>query len=391
MGGGMLRIARLQEAVARGNAEAAIDQLLAESGGPLVDGDGVTFLFRDADVDRVYLRHEIMGLESMQEFLRLGDTSLFYLPMQVPATARIEYRLEIVRGSAHQVVLDPLNPLRSDCPYGEKSVVTGADYRPPEFSRERPEVRRGKILELSVDSRVFGERREFLLYLPARYRSDRTYPLLIVHDGPDYLRYAALSTVLDNLLHDREMADVIVLLTGSPDRLVEYKVDPRQGDFLVRDLLPMVEERWPLRRERSARCLMGASYGGLTSLHTFSRYPEYFGMVFSQSGSFVHADVRPRHPTEGDPQLLADDEPIKQFVASFSRWKPEEAARLYLTCGRFESLIFFNRSLLNVLQEHGYDYAFRELYDGHNWTCWRDGLRDGFRYLFPGDVLLYYP
>jgi enterochelin esterase family protein len=391
MGGGMLRIARLQEALARGNAEQAIDRLLVESAGPLVDADGVTFLFRDAEVDRVYLHHEIMGLESKQEFLRLEQTSLFYLPMQVPGSARIEYRLEAVRGGRHQILLDPLNPNRSDCPYGEKSVVTGARYQPPEFSRVRPAVRRGEILSLSVDSRVFGERREFLLYLPARYRDDRTYPLLIVHDGPDYLRYAALSTVLDNLMHDREMAEVIVVLTGSPDRLTEYKVDPRQGDFLVRDLLPFLEERWSLRRERESRALMGASYGGLTSLHTFSRYPEFFGLLFSQSGSFVHADVRPRHPAGDDPEALGDDEPIKRFVASFSRWRPERPARLYLTCGRFESLIFFNRSLLNVLQEHGYDHAFRESFDGHNWTCWRDGLRDGFRYLFPGDVLLYYP
>lgn len=391
MGGALIRIAQLQDVIATQPAEPAIDAFLAKHGGPLVDADGVTFLFRGRNVDTVYLRHEIMGLESQQEFLRLPDTSLFYLPMQAPSTARIEYRIETVRGGHRKILLDPLNRHRSDCPYGEKSVVRAAGYRPPDFVLPRKKVRKGSIEELELSSEVFGERRKVLIYLPARYRANREYPLLIVHDGPDYVRYARLREVLDNLMHDREMRDVIVVLTESPNRLVEYKVDPRQGDFLARELLPALEARYPLRREPGARCLMGASYGGLTSLHTFSRYPEIFGLVFSQSGSFIHADVRPRSPVDVDPELLEDDEPILHFVASFARFVPQNPARLYLSCGRFESLIFFNRSLLSVLQKHNYDFAFTEQFDGHNWTCWRNGLRDGFRFLFPGDVLLYYP
>jgi enterochelin esterase-like enzyme len=31
---------------------------------------------------------------------------------------------------------------------------------------------------------------------------DARYPLLIVHDGGDYLDYASMKIVLDNLIHD---------------------------------------------------------------------------------------------------------------------------------------------------------------------------------------------
>ena len=37
------------------------------------------------------------------------------------------------------------------------------------------------------------------VYLPARYSLDARYPLLIVHDGGDFLEYAAMKTVLEKL------------------------------------------------------------------------------------------------------------------------------------------------------------------------------------------------
>jgi len=387
----VLRLAELQDALADVPAESTIDRFLATHEVPLVDDQGVTFLYRDPEADQVFLRHEIMGLESRQEFLRLADTSLHYLPMQVPPKARIEYRVEVDRGGRTHGFTDPLNPNRSDCPYGEKSVVTARGYRLPDFIHERSDVRRGTIETLAIDSKVFGGERQLRVYVPARYRSDRSYPLLILHDGSDYVRYASLRSVLDNLMHDREIQDIVVALTDSPSRLVEYKVDPRQGDFLTHELLPAMEARYALDPRTTRRCLMGASYGGLTSLHTFSRFPDVYGKVFSQSGSFIHADVRRRRVGDVDPELLEDDEPILRFIAAFTRQKRTHPAKFFLTCGRFESLIFFNRSLLDVLSREGYEYSFRESYDGHNWTCWRDGLKEGLRYLFPGDVLLYYP
>ena len=56
------------------------------------------------------------------------------------------------------------------------------------------------------------------LYLPARFRRIARYPLLIVHDGGDYLKYAAAKTVLDNLIHRLDVAETVVafVLPGRP-------------------------------------------------------------------------------------------------------------------------------------------------------------------------------
>ena len=48
--------------------------------------------------------------------------------------------------------------------------------------------------------KVFNDTRSMHVYLPARFRKTRRYPLLFVHDGHDYLRYASLGAILDNLI-----------------------------------------------------------------------------------------------------------------------------------------------------------------------------------------------
>ena len=84
--------------------------------------------------------------------------------------------------------------------------------------------------EVFINSKSLG-RRGFGLYLPARFRKTRRYPLLIVHDGHDYLRYASLGNVLDNLTARLEIPDMIVALTSSPNRLGEYANDERHAAF----------------------------------------------------------------------------------------------------------------------------------------------------------------
>src|SRR5262249_35220057 len=75
-----------------------------------------------------------------------------------------------------------------------------------------PESRPGSLVELTVPSRALRRACRVTLYLPARFRRIASYPLLIVHDGGDYLKYAAAQTVLDNLIHRLDVAEAIVAL-----------------------------------------------------------------------------------------------------------------------------------------------------------------------------------
>src|SRR5690606_7672373 len=157
-----------------------------------------------------------------------------------------------------------------------------AGYQIPEWSMTDSEARPGEIVEHEIVSQALGNKK-VQVYLPARFRRTRRYPLLVVHDGVDYVRYASLKTSLDNLIHRLEIPSIVVALIQSKDRLREYADDPRHADFLVRDLVPQLESAFPLVGKPAARALAGASFGAVASLAAAWRYQGFFDRLMLQS------------------------------------------------------------------------------------------------------------
>jgi len=268
-------------------------------------------------------------------------------------------------------------------PFGANSVAHGHGYTVPSWIHRDPNAAPGSYDRLDVVSDELGHR-PVTIYLPARFRRTRHYNLLIVHDGDDYLNYASMGTVLDNLMACREIPDMIVAFTTSPDRLVEYADDERHARFLTEGLVPLLEERFPLRPHPQGRCLMGASFGGVAALSTACRYPGFYGKLLLQSGSFAFTDIGDRN-RRGP---LFDK--VVQFMNGFREHPTAISERVFVSCGMYESLIYENRSLIPLLRGTGMNVRFREVRDGHNWENWRDRLREGLSWLFPGAFLMMY-
>lgn len=364
-------------------APGAVDAFVAGHAAPLVEGTRVTFLFR-GEAEAVRLKHWIYGLPSFQPLTRLKDTDLWYLTVDIPAVSRVEYKFEVVRGGASELLEDALNPVRARDPFGANSVAHTAGYEVPEWTQPDPSVRPGTLDELLLDSEAFGGRRCVRLYLPARFRRSRRYPLMLVHDGGDYLQYAGLKTILDNLIDRLEIPDLVVALLDSPDRLKEYASDPAHARFVTEELVPALENKLPLVGRPQGRCLMGASFGAVASLFAAWRSPGFYGRLLLESGSFAFSDIgRGNHRGP-----LFD--PIVDFMNQFRSRPLAVAERLFVTCGTYESLIYENRSLVPMLQAAGMEVRYVEARDGHNWENWRDRLREGLSWLFPGPLLLVY-
>lgn len=361
----------------------AVDAFLAGREVPIREGTTATFLYR-GEADRVVLMHWIYALPSRQPFTRLAGTDLWFLVMEIPERSRVEYKIEVVEGRRRRWIRDPLNPRSARDPFGANSVVHGLGYETPDWTLPDPDARSGRLEDLVVRSEAFGDDRPVRVYLPARFRPSRRYPLLVVHDGGDYLEYARLGTVLDNLIDRLEIAPLVVALTESPHRLVEYAADPRHARFVVEELVPSLEERYPLEADPAFRGLLGASFGGVASLSTAWRYPGAFDRLLLQSGSFAFTDIGTRHKRD------KDFDPVVAFMNRFRDDPRLPARRVYVSCGTYESLIYENRSLIPLLQEAGMEVRYREARDGHNWENWRDRLREGLSWLFPGPLWMVY-
>jgi enterochelin esterase family protein len=360
----------------------AIDAFFTRNTFPVVDGTNLTFVWR-GQADAVNLRHWVYGLPSSQNLSKIEGTELWHVTLQIPPHSRVEYKFEVIRNGHGEWVGDALNKNRAHDPFGSNSVAHGAGYEIPDWIHADPSAKPGRLDDITIDTKTFG-RRTYGIYLPARFRRSRRYPLLVVHDGHDYLRFSALGNVLDNLIARLEIPDMVVALTTSPNRLVEYAADERHARFICDDLVPHLERYFPLRSEPQARCLMGASFGAVASLSTAWRRPGFFGKLLLQSGSFAFTDIG-----DGNRRGPLFD-PVVAFMNQLRAKPSAMSERVFMSCGMYESLIYENRSLVPVLQETGMDLRYTESRDGHNWENWRDRLREGLSWLFPGPLLMVY-
>ncbi len=349
---------------------------------PVVEGNSVTFVYH-GQADAVHLRHWIYGLETANPLHRAPGTDLWYLTLEIPPRSRVEYKYEVHRGGGSAWIEDPLNPNRARDPFGANSVLQSDGYEAPAWSVVDPISRPGSLEEFVFQSQGLG-RRQGLLYLPARFRRTRQYPLLVVHDGSDYLKYSGMKAVLDNLIHRLEIPDMVVAFTDSPNRLHEYANDPRHARYLTEELVPHLAGRFPLVDSPRARCLMGASFGAVAALSTAHHSPGFWGRLLLQSGSFAFTDIG-KSNRRGP---LFDR--VVEFVNEYRAEPTHLSERIFMSCGVYESLIYENRSMVPLLTATGMDVKFVEARDGHNWENWRDRLREGLSWLFPGPLKFVY-
>ncbi len=363
------------------DASASSDEvmkIIAEHSFPLVQGSIVTFVFV-GDAEQVALRHWIYGLPSSLPLTRLGMTDVWYRSMEFPTGSRIEYKFGVTRNGHEEWIFDPLNDQVAYDPFGGNSVARGQDYIIPAWSQKTPGVNQGRFDGFAMQSDALGDERKINVYIPTSFREYRRYRLLIVHDGNDYIQYSRLNHVLDNLIAGSEMSPLIVALSNPHDRLKEYAHDPRHAKHIVEELIPELENRYPLIAESSGRCIMGASFGGVASLSTAWRYPGVFDSMLVQSGSFAFTDI-------GDHSRSPVFDPVVEFMNEFRKAPGNPVKQAFVSCGVYESLIYENRSLVPFLRKHKIETKFEEAYDGHNWENWRDRLRTGLCWLFPGPL-----
>ncbi|MEL6963427.1 MAG: alpha/beta hydrolase-fold protein, partial [Pseudomonadota bacterium] len=308
-------------------------------------------------------------------FHHIEGTDLWLLQLPVNNDGRFEYKLAIIKNGSEDWITDPLNPDRATDPFGENSVCRTYGYAQPDWSLPKG-APPGHIDTLIVESQAFGEIREEQLYLPAGYDVSKSYPLIIIHDGDDFVAHGDLVNSLDNLIDAQDIPPVIVALVQSRDRLGEYAGGRRHARYLVQELLPVLSDRYGLSEEPADRVLLGASLGAVASLATAFRYPGVFGGLVLQSGSFIldrrKLDDRP-HPVFHR---------IARLVLALKRAPNLADTRAFVSTGELEGLADENRALASFLRERGVDVLFKSAWDGHHWQNWRDQLRDGLRWVF---------
>ena len=358
--------------------EAAVATFFAEYALPVVEGNFCTFATR-AVADSLYLRHRINPWPNDLQLNPIPGTDVWYLTIELEWAARVEYQFEILRDGKRWRFNDPDNPRLSRSPVGDCSVCYGPGYAVPDWATVQADTRRGTLTELTVHSRAQARDNRVTVYQPADLETSVRYPLLIVHDGGDYLGYASMKIILDNLIDDGRLTKIIVAFTYPGERLTEYPNDPDHAEWITCELLPELEEQFRLLSTPAGRCLMGTSFGAVAALSTAVRFPRSYGSLLLQSGSFLYSD---RDVWHGEGK---DFDPVVRFVDHYRAHPVRPADQAFLSCGAYEDLVEANRGMLPIFRGTGMKINYVESPDGHSWEAWRDHLGTGLCWLFPGD------
>jgi enterochelin esterase-like enzyme len=232
----------------------------------------------------------------------------------------------------------------------------------------------GKVEEQTFQSAILKNKRRVWIYTPANYQAKaKPYPLLILFDGDSYLNLVPTPTILDNLIASGKVPPLVAILinNASPaDRERELSCSKPFADSLVKELLPWIREKYQVTNDPTKTVIAGSSLGGLAAACAGIQYPETFGKILSQSGSFYW---RP----DGDSEY---EWVRRQFSSS-----PKLPLHLFLTVGLFETIpkpgntnqLEVNRRLHDALKAKGYEVGYSEFDGAHEYINWQGTLADG--------------
>lgn len=335
-------------------------------GSPLIDGDSATFVWLGEEAPDLSADFTDWQRGAPVQLENVGPEIWFYR-IQLHPQAYIEYAF--VQGDER--LLDPFNKRTTPNGVGDTNnyfYLPGAG--PTGLAHRNPGTPQGTVTRHLVEASEVTTSRQRLVYL-YQPPAPGPYPLVVVWDGPDYLRRARLPVIVDNLIAQRRIQPIALAMVqqSKTARMLEYSASDATLGFMMSSVLDLAKQHLNLlevAEHPGAYGVLGASMGGLMALYTGCRLPEVFGKVLSQSGAYG---------------LPAWDLVIFDLL----RYSPTKPLHICMDVGLydFKMLIDANRRMKVALEEKGYRFHYREYPAGHNYPAWRDEVWRGLEALFP--------
>jgi len=210
----------------------------------------------------------------------------------------------------------------------------------------------GRQSVLHFDSATLARRVAYSLYLPPCYAANpaRVYPVLyLLHGvGADNTQWLDLNVVAsaDALIAQHTSAPFIIVM---PDG--DYRAGEDYAAFVLRDLVPHIEQTLRVSRDRAGHAIGGLSRGGYWALDIALTHPELFAAVGGHS-PVTNAGL------------------VETFALTMGA-TDRNALRIYLDVGRNDHLAPTVKPFAAVVQAQHAKTIFH-LYDGrHNREYWR--------------------
>jgi enterochelin esterase-like enzyme len=247
---------------------------------------------------------------------------------------------------------------------------------PEGYDKAREDVAHGKLEMVEYDSKSVGNKRKALVYTPPGYSAETKYPVLyLLHgiggDEEEWRRGGNPNVILDNLIADKKAVPMIIVMPNGRAQADDrpgsnaMATAPAFGKFdqdLLGSLIPFIEAKYSVIKDRETRALAGLSMGGGQSLN--------FGLgnldTFAWVGGFSSAPN-----TKPGAELMPDTEKATK-----------QLKLLYVSCGNKDGLIRISQNVHAYLKEKNVPHIWHVDEHAHDFKHWKKGLYNFSQLIF---------
>lgn len=348
---------------------------------PEITEEGITFRFtapkaRKVQVAASWLDNNPAAAEMVQ-----GQDGTWSVTLPLPEPELYTYNF-VVDGVQ---MLDPANVLvqRDGARYSNAVLVEGGHADLYKES-DRP----GNVEQVWYHSAENDMIRRLYVYTPYGYDHKKTkvkYPVLyLLHGGggdeDSWSTLGRTCQILDNLIASGKAKPMLVVMpNGNPNQYasqtlmkpVKQNVRKYNSNFdnytsLVADIVPFIEGRYNVIRNKSGRAVAGLSMGGGQSFYIAFRNVDVFSAVGVFASGLIGSSAIGGQPFDAEqqiPGMLTQPEKFNKFDV------------IYLSSGEQDNRIDGMKKFKETLDAKGYNGVVWEQWPGgHEWKVWRRDL-----------------
>ena len=219
--------------------------LIVNPHSPFTEADTLANFFYTGNVESVSVPGDATGWDpGPNSMIHIDGTNFWYFSDVYENDARLDYKF-VTNGS--NWILDPRNPNSVSGGFGPNSELAMPGYiQPPEIEYD-PAISHGSLFDTTFYSSDLGNSRHVKVYTPPAYdQEEKNYPVVLFHDGLDYLSLGDAVNVLDYLIGHDLIDPVIGVFVPAVNRNEEYHGNLKEEytDFIVTDVMGWVDNKY---------------------------------------------------------------------------------------------------------------------------------------------------
>ncbi|WP_273299762.1 esterase [Zunongwangia profunda] len=275
--------------------------------------------------------------------------------------------------------LDPVNPNIKVGTNIYGSIVEVPDT-PARFDQLQ-EVPHGEVHIITYRSIVLDKTRKMYVYVPKIYQElkDVKFPVLYLrHGGGDnegsWINDGRANIILDNLISQGKSKPMLIvmsngLIDGSWSSGSTIEGMNTLEEELINDIIPLIENRYHVSKNKKDRAIAGLSMGGGQSVVIGLRNPNLFSFVGDFSAGLL---------SDPDIDLSTYIPDLFKMADSIN----QNIDLLWISCGSKDPRFLGHKKFHSILNKHGIKNEFHQGSYGHEWQFWRSQLKDFSKQIF---------